>query len=180
MNAWVADFVGGSNDFIDVVSDFVNFAIVWIDGFEATLHFVGKEAIEWLPERFAEEEHWHFWHFAFLHEDENFGEFIHSAKTAREEDINFGCHGKHDFARKEVVELDGVGNVRVDVLLVSKLDVEANRTAAGFVGAFVGSLHDAWATTGNYSMAVLGEFIAEFFGFFAPFAFFGKAGGAKN
>ena len=70
----MTDFVGGSNDFIDVVSDFVNFAIVWIDGFEATLHFVGKEAIEWLPERFAEEEHWHFWHFAFLHEDENFGE----------------------------------------------------------------------------------------------------------
>ena len=64
VNAWVADFVGGGNDFIDVVSDFVNFAIFWIDGFEATLHFVGIEAIEWLPERFAEEEHWHFWHFA--------------------------------------------------------------------------------------------------------------------
>ena len=67
MNAWMTDFVGGSNDFIDVVSDFVNFAIVWIDGFEATLHFVGKEAIELLSVCFSEVEDCHFWHFSFLY-----------------------------------------------------------------------------------------------------------------
>ena len=107
-NLWMADFVGGSDDVFDVVGEFVNLSISWFDGFE-WCHFRCIKMVEGLPEGFAEEEEWHFRHLTFLHEDEDFTEFVHGAEAAWEEDVDFGAHGEHDFTGEEVFELEHVG-----------------------------------------------------------------------
>ena len=180
VDARVADAVGGVDDFLDVVCNAVNAAVALGDGVHLALHFFIEILVERLPEGFTDEEHRHFWHFAFLHEDEDFGKFVQGAKAAREEDVNFAGHGEHDFAGEEVVEFHFVGDVRVDVLLVGELNVEADAAAAGFVAAFVGGLHDARAATSDDWMAVLSEKEAEFGGEFAVFAVLLEASGAEN
>ena len=88
MNARVADFVSGFDDFVNIVGNRVDFAIASFDSAHL-LHLGLEELVERLPEAFADEEHWHLWHFTFLHEDENFGEFVERAEAAREEDVDF-------------------------------------------------------------------------------------------
>ncbi len=175
----VANGISGLDNFVDIVGDAIDFTIRGVDGFHA-LHFSSEEAIERLPERFTNEIHRHLGHFAFLHKNENFGEFIECAKTAWEEDVDFGAHGKHNFASEEIMKLHFVGNIGVDMLLVGELNVETNAATAGFIGAFVSGFHDTRATTGNDGMAILGELVAELFGELAPFAVHRQTSGAKN
>ena len=160
----MADFVCGFDNFGDIVGDFIKFAVGRVDGLEAFLHFGLKPTIERFPERFADEEDWHFGHFAFLHEELDFGEFVECAVAAREEDINFRAHSKHYFSGEEVVEFHLIGDVGVNVLLVWKGDIEADTTAARFVSTAVGCFHDARAATGNDWVAILGEEIAKLVG----------------
>ena len=83
----MADLVGSFDDVGYVIGDGVDFAVSCL--YEAVLlELLLKEFVERTPVRFADEEHWHFWHFAFLHKDENFGKFIKCAEAAREEDID--------------------------------------------------------------------------------------------
>ena len=123
MNAWVANFVGSLYDFFDVIGYLIDFAIVCLDGVKLALHLGFEEFVEWLPKVFADEEHWHFWHFAFLHQDENLGEFVKCAEAAREEHIDFAGDGEHYFAGEEIAEFDRIGDIRVDMLLVWKFDI---------------------------------------------------------
>ena len=179
MDAWVTNLVGSFYDLGNVVGNLVDFAIIGLDEVHF-LHLCLEELVERFPEALADEEHWHLWHFAFLHEDKNFGEFIESAEAAREEDVDFAGDGEHDFASKEVAELDRVGDVWVDMLLVREFDIETDAASAGFIGAFVGGLHDSWAAAGDNGVAVLSELEAELLGELAPFAVFWKASGAED
>lgn len=160
----MADFVCSFDNFGDIVSDLIKFAVGGVDGLEAFLHFGFKPTIERFPKRFADEEDWHFGHFAFLHEELDFGEFVECAVAAREEDINFRAHSKHYFSGEEVVKLHLIGDVRINVLLVRKGDIEADTTAACFVSAAVGCFHDARSAAGNDWVAILGEEIAKLVG----------------
>ena len=72
----MADFVGGFDDFVHIFGDFVDLTVGGFDSFESFLHLGFKPAVDGFPERFTDEEHRHFWHFAFLHKDEDFGKFI--------------------------------------------------------------------------------------------------------
>ena len=105
VNAWVTNLVGGFDDLSNIVGNLVNLAVVGFD--EAVLLHLGlEEFVEWFPVSFADKEHWHLWHLAFLHEDENFGEFVESAEAAREEHIDFAGDGEHNFASEEIAEFD--------------------------------------------------------------------------
>ncbi len=50
VNTTMADFVGGFNDVVDIVGDFVDFAVSRIDSLESFLHFGFEPMIEWFPE----------------------------------------------------------------------------------------------------------------------------------
>ena len=122
VNGWMTDFVSGFDDLGNIVGNLVDFAVVGFDEVHF-LHLGLKEFVEWLPEALADEEHWHLWHFAFLHKDENFGKFVESTEAAGEEDIDFTGNSKHDFAGKEIAEFNSVGNVWIDMLFVRELNV---------------------------------------------------------
>ena len=62
------------------------------------------------------------------------------------------------------MELDRIGDIWIDVLLVWKLDIEADAATASFVSALVSCLHDGWAATGNNGVTILSEHEAELFG----------------
>lgn len=89
VDAGVADFVGGFDDFGNIVGDAVDLAVAFSDCAILTFHFVIKEAIKGFPVGFANKKHGHFGHFIFLHEDENFGKFVESAEAAWEKDVDF-------------------------------------------------------------------------------------------
>ena len=144
------------------------------------MHLCLKPTVKWFPKRFADEKNGHLGHFTFLHEKLDFGVFVEGAITAREEDVNFGAHSKHDFSGEEIVKLHLIGDVGVNVLLVGKGNIEANTATAGFVGATIGRLHDAWAATGNDRVAILGEEKAKFVGEFTPFAVRVETCGSKD
>ena len=88
VNAGMANLVGGDDDFVDIVGDAIDFAVCLIDGFGG-LHLLREEAVEWLPEGFADEKHWHARHFLFLHQKEDFGKFVECAEATREEHVDF-------------------------------------------------------------------------------------------
>lgn len=104
VDAWMPNAVGSFDNLVDIVGNRVDFAVTFGNCLRLALHLLGVPAIEAAPEALANEEHWHFWHLAFLHENEDFRKFVHRAKTAREEDIGFACKSKHDFTGEEITE----------------------------------------------------------------------------
>ena len=136
--------------------------------------------VERAPETFAKEEHGHLGHFVFLHEDKEFGKFVHGAEPAGKENVDFGAHGEHDFSGEEIFELEQVSEVGVWVLFVREGDVEADGAPAIFVSAAVGGLHDAGAAAGDDGVAVLGKESAEISGGAIITIGFFEAGRAKD
>ena len=66
------------------------------------------------------------------------------------------------------------------MLLVAQGDVEADGATAVFVGATVCGFHDARAATSDDGVAILGEKLTEFAGFFVVFVLFGETGGTED
>ena len=67
VDAWVTYLIGSFYDFFDIVSNLIDVAIVCLDSMKLALHFSLEEFIKRFPEILTDEEHRHFWHFAFLH-----------------------------------------------------------------------------------------------------------------
>src|SRR5207253_8858556 len=87
-------------------------------------------------------------HFFGLNERQCLKEFIHSAKTARENDKGFGILDEHGFAYKEVAEIKRDVKVWIRLLLKGEFYVATYRDVSTFLCPFVGSFHYARATTG--------------------------------
>ena len=134
------------------------------------------ELVQGTPKTGAEAEYRHLGHFALLHEDSDFGEFIHGAETAGEKDVNLGRHRQHNLAGEEVAKLESVGEVRIGMLLVREGDVETDTLAAVFVSAVVGGFHNTGTAASDSSMAVLGELLAQFTSLEAVFMVLGEPG----
>ena len=97
---------------------------------------------------------------ARLQQREHLPELIHRAKAAGKDDEGFGDLREPQFAHEEIMKIEAElrADVGVGELLVGELDREADGFAAGFDGAAIGSLHDAWTAPGaNDEAARLGS-----------------------
>ena len=175
----MADFIGGGDDFVDIVGEFEDLRIILRDETERE-HFALDKFHQWAPEALAEEENWHFRHLPFLHEDDNLGKLIESAKATREHNVDFRGHGEHNFAGEEILKLKHIGKVGIRLLLVGEGNIETDAAATIFEGAVIGRLHDTRTTTGDDGVTVLDEELAELAGFFTIFTILREAGRAED
>src|SRR5437762_12614958 len=90
-------------------------------------------------------------HFFGLNERQCLKEFIHSAKTARENDKGFGIFDEHGFAYKEVAEIKRDVKVWIRLLFKGEFYVATYRDVSTFLCPFVGSFHYARASAGYNS-----------------------------
>src|SRR4029077_15396619 len=74
-----------------------------------------------------------------------------------QDDEGAGVADEHQLAGEEVVEGEGTVDVGVGVLLPWRLDVEADRGAAGLGGTAIGSLHQPRPAAGDHGETVVGE-----------------------
>ena len=90
-------------------------------------------------------------HAARLAEAERVEQLVERAEAAGEDDERGGAQDEVELAHREVVELEAeIGrDVRVGLLLVRQIDVEADALGAGFERAAVGGFHDAGAAAGH-------------------------------
>ena len=96
-------------------------------------------------------------HLVGLDQRERLEELVERAEAAGEDhEALCGLH-EADLARVEVVERDVDVEVRVRVLLVRQLDVEADREAAAFLRAAVRGLHHAGPAPGDHRPTRLRE-----------------------
>ena len=84
-----------------------------------------------------------------LDEGQRLEELVERAEAAREEDERLGRLHEHRLPGVEVAERHADVAVRVQVLLVRQLDVEADGDAARLLGAAVGRFHDARTAAGD-------------------------------
>jgi hypothetical protein len=96
-------------------------------------------------------------HLVGLDQRQRLEELVQGAEAAGEEDEPLRRLHQHHLARVEVAEGDGEVDVRVRILLVRELDVEADGEAAGLLGAAVGRLHHARPAAGDDGEARLSQ-----------------------
>ena len=92
-----------------------------------------------------------------LDERQRFEQLVERPEAAREDDEPLGGLHEADLARVEVVEGQADVEVRVLVLLVREVDVEADREAAALLGSAVRGLHHTRAAAGDHGPARLRE-----------------------
>ena len=110
-----------------------------------------------LPEAGADEDDREVEHLVRLHQRQRLEELVERPEAAREEHEALGRLHEHDLARVEVVEGVALPDVWVQLLLVRKADVEADRDAAGLLRATVRGLHRARPAARHDREARLGE-----------------------
>jgi hypothetical protein len=96
-------------------------------------------------------------HLAGLDQRQRFEQLVERAEPAREDHESLGRLHEHRLPRVEVVEGELDVEIRVLVLLVGELDVEADREPTAFLRAAVRGLHHARAAARDDRKAGLGE-----------------------
>lgn len=96
--------------------------------------------------------------FPCLDEGERLKEFVHGAETSGKNDQGFGVIKKVKFPDEEIMELETEfrGGIFVDALLEGQADAEGNGLSVRFMGASIGSFHDAGASAGADHEAFVG------------------------
>src|SRR5581483_1181960 len=86
-----------------------------------------------------------------LSKGQDFEQFIHGSKAAREDHQGLGEVREPEFTHEEIMKLEVQRrrDVRVRVLLERKMNVQTDGLALGFMGAEVGGFHDAGAASGG-------------------------------
>ncbi len=141
-------FENGSDDLFRLVDDLDQIHIVGPD--HLLFQQAGLEPLhQAAPELAADEDHRHAARFAGLHQRQRFHQLVHGAETARHHDVSAGKLHEHHLAREEMVEGLADVLVRVIVLLVRQLDVQADAGRLAVKSALVGRFHDAGTAAGN-------------------------------
>ncbi len=157
----IVDELGG---FFDIIGEVEEIHIVLADAVKLVAHGGTDPVEQAAPEIFADEDDGKRDDFKGLDEGERFEELIHGAETAGEDDETGGVFDEHDFANKEVAEVEFDILVGVGILLEGEGDVEADAGAAGFVCSLVGGFHDAGAAAGDDGEVPGDELAAAFDG----------------
>ena len=94
-------------------------------------------------------------HFTGLREGHHFPKFVEGAEAAGKNDEGFGDLGEPQLAHEKIMEIEAeLGtDVRIRELLVGQFDGKADRFPASFVGAAIGSFHDAGPSSGTDNKA---------------------------
>src|SRR3954453_11576732 len=96
-------------------------------------------------------------HLAGLNQRQRLEQLVRGAEAARKDDEALRGLHEHRLAGVEVLERQLDVEVRVLVLFVWKVDVEADAEPAAFLAASVRGFHDTWAATGDHRPALLTE-----------------------
>ncbi len=94
-------------------------------------------------------------HFTGLRQGHHFPKFVEGAEAAGKDNEGFGDLREPQFAHEKIMEIEAeLGtDVRIRELLVGQFDGKADRFAAGFIGAAIGSFHDAGPSAGTDNKA---------------------------
>src|SRR5918911_543524 len=92
-----------------------------------------------------------------LDQCESLEEFIHRAKTTREDDKCLRIFDEHGLPYKKVVEVERNVEVGVRALLKGQFDITANRNILAFLSTLISSLHDSRASTGDNAKSRLSK-----------------------
>ena len=94
-------------------------------------------------------------HLLGLDQRQGLEQFIQGAETAGEYDETVAVLDETGLAGEEVAEVHTDLDPLIDSLLERQLDAQADARAAGFEGALVRCLHDAWPAAGDHRVAGL-------------------------
>lgn len=147
--------------FLDIMDEMVDFQVLLAYGAMPLEHIVMDPVEEWLPEVLADKDDRNRLDLFRLNEDEEFGKLVQRAETARKKDIGLRGIGEHDLARKEIVEGDGLLDIRIDALFHGELYIQANGTRTSFLCAAIPCFHDARTSPGDDGISRFAEHFAK-------------------